>query len=85
MDKALQWLGVFVAVAVADVFWTKYFLAAANKQAIKAGYYSSLIILFTAITTRSYVHNGSLVIPACAGAFVGTWLTVKRHEKDKET
>ncbi len=72
---------VFFAVAIVDVFWTRYFQATAEKLPMQAGVYSSFIILFGAFTTASYIHNGILVIPATLGAFVGTYLTVKFHKE----
>lgn len=72
---------VFLSVALVDVFWTRYFQSVAEKGATKAGLYSSLIILIGAFSTRSYVHDGWLVIPAALGAFVGTYFTVKNHKE----
>jgi hypothetical protein len=71
-----SYLFVFLAVAIVDVFWTQYFLATKYYKVIPAGVYSSLIILFGAFTTRAFVHDGWLVIPAAFGAFVGTAVTI---------
>lgn len=75
---------VFIAVAIVDAFWTRYFQSTTEKQAVKAGYYSALIILFSAFTTRAYVHDGWMTIPAALGAFVGTWATVRYHKVSDE-
>lgn len=76
---------VFLAVAVVDVFWTRYFQSTTEKEPVKAGFYSALIIIFGAFTTRSYVHDGWLVVPACFGAYLGTWATVRYHRDKKDT
>ena len=75
---------VFFAVAIVDSFWTRYFQSTTEKHAVKAGVYSALIILFSAFTTRSYVQDGWMAIPAALGAYVGTWLTVKFHKSPIE-
>ena len=71
---------MFIVVAIVDVFWTRYFQATAEKKSVQAGIFSAFIILFSAISTRAYVHDGWLVIPAALGAFVGTYFTVKLHK-----
>lgn len=85
MSFLTQAILVFFAVAIVDVFWTRYFQSTAEKQAVKAGVYSALIIVFGAFTTRSYVHDGWLVIPASIGAYLGTWATVRYHKEKKDT
>jgi hypothetical protein len=71
-----SYISVFFAVMIVDIFWTQYFIATKYYKAIPAGFYSSLIILFGAFTTRAFVHDGWLVIPAAFGAFIGTALTI---------
>jgi hypothetical protein len=80
MNFLIQSIIVFFGVAIVDFFWTRYFQATAEKKATQAGIFSSCIILFGAITTRAYVHDGWLIIPAALGAYVGTFLTVKHHK-----
>jgi hypothetical protein len=80
MNFLFKSLLVFFAVAIVDVFWTRYFQATAEKKATQAGIFSSFIILFGAISTRAYVHDGWLIIPAALGAYLGTYLTVKYHK-----
>jgi hypothetical protein len=58
-------LGVFIAVLVADWLWTKYILA--------AGAYSAAIVLAGGVTTLAVVASPWYLLPASAGAFVGTW------------
>ena len=78
-------IAVFVAVAVLDAFWTKYFLATKNKLAVKAGNYSALIMAFSGLVTRAYNHDGWLLVPAVMGAFVGTYIAVKYHKDENVT
>jgi len=85
MSFVTQSILVFFAVAIVDIFWTRYFQSTTEKHAVKAGVYSALIIVFGAFTTRSYVHDGWLVIPASLGAYLGTWATVRYHKTPKDT
>lgn len=48
----MSYLLVFLAVGLADVCWTKYFIEAGNKNATKAAAWSALIVLLGAFTTR---------------------------------
>lgn len=77
----LSYILVFLAVAIVDIFWTQYIIAAQNHRFLQAGLYSLLIILIGAFSTRSYVHDGMMVIPAALGAFVGTALTVLYNKR----
>lgn len=77
----MSYVLVFLAVALADVCWTKYFLEAANKNATKAAAWSAVIVLLGSYTTVEYVGNALLVIPAALGAFAGTYLTVLREKR----
>lgn len=72
---------VFLATATADVFWTKYMLEVAEKRAAWAALWSAGIIGLGAFTVVSYTHDARMLVPAMAGAFVGTFLTVRRAAK----
>lgn len=76
----LQSLLVFFAVAIIDVFWAKYSIAVREFNAIQGGIFSAVIILFGGYTTRAYVHDGLLIIPAALGAFAGTYATIFYHK-----
>ena len=67
----------------ADVCWTLYFMKVADKKAFQAAMWGSIIILFGAISTTSYVSDHTLIIPAVLGAFLGTYLTIK-YKNNKE-
>lgn len=69
---------VFLATAVADVFWTRYMQTVTAKEPTAAGLWSAGIIGLSAFTVVSYTSNHWLFVPAMAGAFVGTFFTVKK-------
>lgn len=74
---------VFLAVALADVVWSLYFMAMAARQAFAAAAWSAGIIALSAFSTVQYVSDRRLVWAALAGAFVGTFLTLKFKKADK--
>lgn len=63
---------VMVAVCIADICWTLYFIETEKRNSIKAGIWSSLIMVVAAFTTTKYVNDTSFVIAATIGAFIGT-------------
>ena len=72
---------VIIAVALADVCWTMYFIETSNKNAVKAGVWSSLIMLCSAFAVSTYVSEKIYIGAAIIGAFIGTWATIKFHKK----
>ncbi len=73
---------VMAAVALADVFWTLYFIATEQRKAVAAAAWSASIVLLSAYTVTEYVHDRKLVIAAVLGAFIGTYATVRFKKKD---
>lgn len=74
-------LAVFVATVAVDYAWSAYMMAAAEKQPHKAAFWSLMIVLLGAFSFLSYVDNRWLLIPAAAGAYVGTWFAVWRERR----
>ena len=72
MSYILTFLGVMIAMILADVCWTYYFIKVEERKAIAAGIWSSLIIVASSFITTSYVEDRSLIIAAVLGAFIGT-------------
>ena len=68
---------VFLAVALADVLWTRYILCASERRAVAAAVYSAGIVLVGGMTTLAYVDDPRYLVPAALGAIVGTWVTVR--------
>ena len=72
----IKFLLVTLAMIVADVCWTYYFIKVEERKAIAAGVWSALIIVASSFITTSYVEDRSLVPAAVLGAFIGTAGTV---------
>ena len=67
-------LYVFLATALMDVFWAQYIRATAGKRAFAGGVYAALLLGLSATVVMAYVNNVAMILPAMAGAFVGTYL-----------
>jgi uncharacterized membrane protein YfcA len=72
-----MWLTAFLAMTVLDVCWGKYVRAAANRRPVLAASWAVLLYALTAYLYVSIVGDPWLTIPACAGAFAGTYIGVK--------
>lgn len=77
LDFALRFGLVFSLSAIGDVFWTLYFIEVGNRNAVKAAFWSALIMLVAGVTILNYMHSSWLMLASVTGAFLGTYLTVK--------
>lgn len=68
--------GVVVATTVSDFIWAKYMASVSGATAMVAANWSVCIIAIGAFLTLSYVEDKRLVIPACIGAWIGTYLAI---------
>lgn len=59
-----------------DYCWARYVRGVADKNAIKSASWAALLYGLTAFLYVSIVRDPWLVIPACLGAFCGTWIGV---------
>lgn len=73
----MKWVWVFTATVIADYFWAKWSAHCAEGNPLRASWYSILILLCGGYTIVEYTANHWLLIPACIGAGVGTYLAVK--------
>jgi len=81
MIYLVKFILVMLAMIVADVCWTFYFIKVEERKVIASGIWSSLIIIASAFITTSYVEDRSLVPAAVIGAFIGTAGTVYYKKK----
>ena len=72
------WLAVFLAVALSDGLWTAYIRAVTMARPLRAAWYSAGLVGMGAVVTVSVVADHRTVLPAMAGAFVGTYLVARR-------
>jgi hypothetical protein len=71
-----EWIYVFVAIFAADVFWTLYIQKVQESRPVAAGLWAVALFIPGALVTLSYVREPILLIPACLGAFTGTYCTI---------
>lgn len=83
MSYFLEFLGVLVAMFLADICWAYYFIKIDERRSVAAGIWAVLIYMFGAFTVTSYMSDKTLIIAAMIGSFLGTYLTVE-YKKKKE-
>lgn len=71
-----QAIATFFAMVATDYAWAQYTMSAAAKQPKAAAVWAMAILGMGAIVTRAYVDNALMLVPAMAGAFVGTYIAV---------
>jgi uncharacterized membrane protein YfcA len=74
MTKALI---VFAALFCLDLVWAKYTLAISAKRTVWAASYASAIIALSGYAAINYVNDPWMLLPAMAGAFLGTIVGIK--------
>jgi hypothetical protein len=71
-------LVMFLAAAGVDILWAKYTVAAAERRAWYASTWSIGIYLAGSLSTWVFIHQPDTIWASCAGAFVGTYIGVRR-------
>lgn len=74
----MRHVAVFLTAALADVAWASWTMHAAERRAAAAATWGVLIFLFGSVAVRAYVDDPIYLLPAAAGAWVGTYFTVRR-------
>lgn len=75
--SALECVSVFAALFALDFVWSRYTRALNVSSAVIAANYAVAIILLGGFSIVSYTTNHWLLIPAAAGAWAGTWGSIK--------
>jgi len=78
----IDWIVVFFALFFTDVFYTYYLKAVQDNQAIRASLWGVVVFFVAAIAVVNYTTNHWLMIPACLGAFLGTFVGMKLRKND---
>ncbi len=72
-----EWIIVFFALIAVDFAWARYTQAIKRGMPMMSSVYAMAILGLGAFGIISYTSNHWLLIPACAGAFVGTYVAVR--------
>jgi hypothetical protein len=75
----VRYLAVFVVTAAIDWMWTRCVACTVEKLRWRAAAWAAVLYASSALLTVSVVDNPWLVLPATAGAYLGTWLAVGKH------
>jgi general stress protein CsbA len=73
---------VFAAVAILDFVWARYTFAMTARRSFGAALYASVLILLSGSAAVGYTQNHWLLIPAAAGAFIGTLVAVEMQKTE---
>ncbi|HEY5054584.1 MAG TPA: hypothetical protein VII58_00395 [Acidobacteriaceae bacterium] len=73
----MSWVFVFAAMAAADVFWACWSAAVTARRPALAATHGAAIVVCGAFPIVEYVSNHWLLVPAVAGAWFGTYVSVK--------
>jgi uncharacterized membrane protein YfcA len=80
----INFIITFIAVTAVDLFYTYYLKSINENKAVVAGIWGSIVWLVGSIAVIEYTSNHWLLIPACMGAFFGTYIGIKlRKLKEK--
>ena len=79
----INFIVTFVAVTVVDIFYTYYIKSVNDNRAMVAGFWGAVVWLFGSLAVINYTSNHWLLIPACLGAFCGTWIGIKLRNRKK--
>lgn len=74
---------VMLAMILADVCWTMYFIETEKRNSVKAGVWGAAILIFGSVVTMNYVEDSRFLIAAGIGSFIGVYLTIE-YKKRKE-
>lgn len=75
-------VGCFFVAAALDALWVMYTTAIVQKKVWKASLLSAALYASGMLVTVSVVDTPANILPACAGAFTGTWLVLQATDHD---
>jgi hypothetical protein len=88
MTFFIKFILVMVAMILADVCWTMYFIETEKRRSVPAGLWGAAILLFGSLVTMNYVDDHRLLGAAVIGSFIGVYITIewkKKKEKNKDS
>lgn len=80
-----EWFITFFALFFTDVFYVNYLNSIQDGKILKASCWSVVVFFIAAIAVVNYTTNHWLLLPACLGAFFGTYIGMMiRKNKGKK-
>lgn len=71
-------ISAFILTAVVDILWAKYIKAVSETRPVMAGFFALVLYILGGTVTLMFVAEPFMIIPAACGAFLGTYLGVKK-------
>lgn len=73
----IKWIAIFLALFFTDIVWALYIRWSSRGKATRAGIASIFIYVVSAFTIGEFIKDIWILIPASAGGFCGTYVTIK--------
>lgn len=73
----MEYVAAFLGMFVVDFFWAAYIGATSRGHAPAASLFSAAIVFISGSVTMAYIDNRWALVPACLGAFAGTYVAVR--------
>ena len=77
----IEYIITFLALFFTDVFYTYYLRSVQNNEVLKSSLWAVVVFAIAALAVVNYTTNHWLLIPACLGAFCGTYVGMKIRKK----
>ena len=78
----LEYITTFLAIFLLDVVYTYYLRCVADDNVLGASFWSVACYILGSVAVINYTTNHWLMIPAVAGAFVGTYVGMRIKRKN---
>ena len=73
----LSYIITFTLVFFVDIIYTYYLKAVNESNALKSSFWGAVVWIIGSLAVIEYTTNHWLLIPACLGAFCGTYVGIK--------
>lgn len=80
-----QWLAIFSLNVFLDVIWAQYTIQTNRLNKVAASNWAVGIIVVGGFSILMYVNNPWCLIPAAAGAWIGTYITIDLQKFNDES
>jgi uncharacterized membrane protein YfcA len=72
-----EYVITFFALFFTDIFYTYYLRSIQNERALAASIWAVMVFVIASVAVINYTTDHWLLIPACMGAFCGTWVGIR--------
>ena len=77
----IEYIVTFFALFFTDMFYAYYLKSIAEDRALASSLWAIVVFLIASVAVINYTTNHWMLIPACAGAFCGTFVGMKIRKK----